>query len=113
MEFIELTFYDLLSQFKSVRFADLLTPAIMCCWFVLLFIPISKIDRRDAVSFMTYAFFMVFAGITMVFISTMRPMNSAQDFSNQFIFSLFLLPIVSVRWYWQPKSKKEVQDGKG
>jgi hypothetical protein len=72
--------------------------AFIILWFVLLFLPLNGIDRRDKASGMVYALYMAGAGVALLLALPQNYVEQKPDVQQQMTM-IFALMIISL-WRW-------------
>ena len=98
MDVLWLTLQDTLDLLKATQVRDLMTPFFAAFWLIILIMPLYRVDRRDWVTFLVYALYMLAAGATLLIVIPSLLVEETFSASKYFMFILCLLALITGRW---------------
>jgi hypothetical protein len=100
---------DIKDLITTLTFWDMIPYSMGGMWILLLCVPLSKIDKRDAIACLTYCGFCMAAGIILVF--TIHPKYAPEtNVTNVLNVSLILLSCSVIRWTYKKRALPSVFD---
>jgi hypothetical protein len=106
MEIILLTIQDTLDLIKATQLRDLMTPFFAAFWLTILIMPLHRVDRRDWITFFTFALYMLASGVTLFLAIPHLLVSDKFSGVKQIVFVLALCPMIGLRWLIVKKGTK-------